>query len=321
MIAAFTSSVTAVVWGRAVAWTPEAVGTTSISRQLSLRFRAETSAVSLDVKATLTPTKKEHQVAYVRDQDGHTFHVSGKLWAKAPPFEAPVAVHEPALLFVNVLADRLRESGVALGGKTRLAAAADPQPAGTPLLVRRSPLPRALTVCNKRSQNLYAECLLKTLGARKGESGSWQGGAKVVERYLHDLGIPDGEFQVRDGSGLSRQNRLSANALVRILEAQAKGPRAQVFSDSLSIAGTDGTLEKRLHRLASGAVFRGKTGTMHGVSSLAGLLELPHGKGGQPEVIALAVVVNGTHGAALARAAQDDAVRMAIKLRETHASK
>lgn len=288
---------------------------------LHVMARPETKAIILDVKATTTGQKREHRLSYVRDQDGKTVHVSGKVWTKAPPYEAPVAVSEPALFFVNVLADRLQEAGITVRGKVRLAESSDPQPTGTALLVRRSPLPRALMVCNKRSQNLYAECLLKTLGRVKGQGGSWAEGAKVVEKYLSDLKVASDEFCVRDGSGLSRENRLSARALVSVLEASAKGAHSAVFDESLSIAGVDGTLEKRLKDLPRGASFHGKTGTMHGVSALAGLLTLEHGARGEREVIAIAFIVNGTHGAATARQAQDDAVRLTIRNRATPGAK
>jgi len=291
------------------------------SSGLQVIARPQTTAITLDVKATLTSQKREHKLAYVRDVDGKTFHVSGKVWTKAPTFEAPVAMTQPALFFVNVLADRLKEAGVTVRGKVRLVDASEPAAGGSPILVRRSPLPRALMVCNKRSQNLYAECLLKTLGLVKGRAGSWAEGAKVVEKYLRDLGVPEEEFSVRDGSGLSRENRMSARALESVLEASAKGKNASVFEESLSVAGVDGTLEKRLKDLPGGAAFHGKTGTMHGVSSLAGLIELEHGAHGDRELIALAFIVNGTHGAATARQAQDDAVRVTIRNRVTPGTK
>lgn len=283
--------------------------------------RPQTSAFVLDVRATLTPAKGEHKLSYVRDQDGRTFHVTGKVWTKAPAFESPVAVTQPALVFASVLADRLKEAGVTLNGKVRLLDTTEQRPEGPNVLVRRSPLPRALMVCNKRSQNLYAECLLKTLGLAKGQGGSWVEGAKVVEKHLASLKIPADQFCVRDGSGLSREDRLSARALETVLECMAKGPNASMFMDSLSTAGVDGTLEKRLKTLARGAVFHGKTGTMHGVSALAGLLELEHGAHGEHEVIAIAFIVNGTHGAATARQAQDDAVRVIASQRCTSAVK
>jgi D-alanyl-D-alanine carboxypeptidase/D-alanyl-D-alanine-endopeptidase (penicillin-binding protein 4) len=213
--------------------------------------------------------------------------------------------------------DRLKEAGVTVRGKARVIETSEPAPSGTPIYVHRSPLPRILGVCNKKSQNLYAECLLKTLGLKKGAGGSWEEGAKVVTKFLTDQKVPQDEICVRDGSGLSRENRLSARALVSILEATAKGKNAQVFDDSLSIAGVDGTLEKRLKDLPEGVTFHGKTGTMHGVSALAGYLDLEHGAKGEHETIAVAFIVNGTNGAALARQAQDDAVRLTVRNRST----
>ncbi len=277
----------------------------------------ETRSISLDVTATLTASRAQHSVAYVRDPDGKTIHVKGRIWQKASPFESPVAVRSPALLFANVLAERLASAGVQVKGKPRLVLESDPKPEGTPLLVRRSPILRTLAVCNKRSQNLYAECVLKTLGKEKGDAGSWEAGAKVVSGFLAERGVPEAEFRVRDGSGLSREDRMSANALATVLESVTKGSRGSDFLETLSKAGEDGTLEKRLADLPRGAVFRGKTGTMKGVSSLAGVLELEHGARNERELIAIAVVINGTRGAALARKAQDETIRSTVLARTT----
>ena len=99
-----------------------------------------------------------------------------------------------------------------------------------------------------------------------------------------------------------------------MLEKVAAGPKGEILRASLSLAGEDGTLEKRLMGLPPGVVVRGKTGTMHGVSSLAGLIEIER-DGNTRDTVAFAMIVNGTRGAATARAAQDELVRAIIRSR------
>lgn len=288
----------------------------------SVRARTfpETSYVTLDVRATLAAAKGEHKIAYVRERDdparpGVVVRVDGKVYQKASPFTSTVAVRRPALFFATVLRERLAKAGVVVKGRARLVEDKEAEAKGPPLFVRRSPIVRSVGICNKRSQNLYAECLLKTVGRAVEGEGSWTAGARAIEKFLDRIGVAREERAIRDGSGLSREGRLSARALVTVIEKATSAPSGQTFRDSLSIAGEDGTLEKRLHDLPSGVRVRAKTGTMHGVSSLAGVVEIESGRGGGRETVSFALIVNGTRGAAGARAAQDELVRAIVRAR------
>jgi D-alanyl-D-alanine carboxypeptidase/D-alanyl-D-alanine-endopeptidase (penicillin-binding protein 4) len=141
------------------------------------------------------------------------------------------------------------------------------------LAVHETPIAQALARANKDSVNLYAECLAKRLGfAATGQSGSWENGTAAVGAFLKKAGVAETEFKLDDGCGLSKQNRISPNAIVRVLMYDYFSPNRQAFLSSLSIAGSDGTLE---HRFANtdlrGRVF-GKSGFVKGVSSLSGYL-------------------------------------------------
>ncbi len=117
-----------------------------------------------------------------------------------------------------------------------------------------------------------AEGLIKTLGARPGAAGSWKNGRAAVEGFMAKIGVPADQFRVDDGSGLSRENRLSASAAVRVLSYMFKrdAATAGMFRSSLAVAGVDGSLRNRLKTPdVKGRIFA-KTGYIAGVRTLAG---------------------------------------------------
>lgn len=241
-----------------------------------VEVKPASSWLQLEVQARATTNKKEHSFALARaGADKRTLRVTGKVWTKAGPYEASVPIADPGLCFVTVLREALMSRGIAVGGVARRVAEGE-EPRGLTVLQRKAPLPRTLEVTNQRSQNLYAECLLKTLGRVRQGQGSWAAGAKELTAFALAAGVPAGQVLVSDGSGLSRENRLSARALVTVLRRALTGPHAAVFERSLAAPGEEGTLRSRLRELdgKSGARLRGKTGTMTGIHGLSGLLEV-----------------------------------------------
>ncbi len=200
-----------------------------------------------------------------------------------------VTVHDPALFTGTVLMETLKANGITFTGKvirdrtirtelskpsTTKSAAGDWQP----LAVHETPLSQALARANKDSVNLYAECLCKRLGfAVAGQSGSWENGTAAVGAFLKKIGVDESEFHLDDGSGLSKQNHISPHAIAEVLMYDYFGGNRQAFINSLSIAGSDGTLERRFPNSdLRGRVF-GKSGFVRGVSSLSGFLEARDG--------------------------------------------
>ena len=185
------------------------------------------------------------------------------------------------------------------GGCRRLKEGEEPQ--GLTVYRRQAPLLRTLTVTNQRSQNFYAESLLKTLGREQAGRGTWLAGAKQVRGFALKAGAPAEHVIVSDGSGLSRENRLSARALAAVLTHMQRSPHAQVYRDSLAQPGGDGTLKRRLKGLPADVTVRAKTGTLTGVSALSGYLEV-NGK-----TLVFALIGNGG-GTSTIRGAMDAVV-------------
>jgi serine-type D-Ala-D-Ala carboxypeptidase/endopeptidase (penicillin-binding protein 4) len=170
-------------------------------------------------------------------------------------------------------------------------------PTAEPVASVRSPSIAALVRrTNHISDNYYAEMLLKGLGARFGKAGSTAAGASVVRSFQQTLGVSSA---VLDGSGLSRGNSISPRAVGRLLVEAQERPWFDSFYRSLPMAGRDGTLRKRMRRTAAAGRCRAKTGTLRGVSALAGYCR---SRGERRFVFAL--LMNGVNVYS-ARAAQD----------------
>lgn len=132
------------------------------------------------------------------------------------------------------------------------------------------PLGDILHETNTESVNLYAEVLLKTLGARLNSEGSFRAGLEVFERFLSLCGADATSTSLWDGSGLSRHNLISPYDLALVLRYMYLSKHCARFFEMLPTAG-EGTLEKRFKDLEG--YLRAKTGSLHAVSCLSGYLK------------------------------------------------
>jgi len=126
---------------------------------------------------------------------------------------------------------------------------------------------------NADSDNFVAEMVLKGLGATSAHPGSSAAGAKVVRSTLRSAGVRLEGVRIADGSGLSRYDRVTADALADILRAAASDTRSGgVFVSSLAVAGVSGTLRARLSTRPTRGRIHAKTGTTNRASALAGFV-------------------------------------------------
>jgi len=135
------------------------------------------------------------------------------------------------------------------------------------------PLAEIVRTMNRESDNFIAEMLLKELGASIARHGSTPEGAEVVLAELRAAGVPVAGVRIADGSGLSRDDRLTTEALVAILRRGVADPAIRdAFVTSLAVAGISGTLKRRLDRRPTRGRVIAKTGTTSVSSALAGFV-------------------------------------------------
>jgi D-alanyl-D-alanine carboxypeptidase/D-alanyl-D-alanine-endopeptidase (penicillin-binding protein 4) len=138
------------------------------------------------------------------------------------------------------------------------------------------------------SQNLYAETLLRATGRVDGRAASAADGRSAVLGVLNAWGVPAGGVVVADGSGLSRYNYATADAVVRVLERMYDDARhRQPWLESLPAGGDPGTLQKRFVGTPAEGRVRAKTGSISNVRALSGYVASAGG-----EQLAFAILVN-----------------------------
>lgn len=218
-----------------------------------------------------------------------------------------VAMHDPAMVFGEVLKHELSKRNITVGEVVR--PADDLRlPEGKVLHKLNTTLQAVLNRVNQDSQNLYAEAILKRSGhAITGSPGTFENGAAAVRAYLaKQIKNPTlaAQIKVADGSGLSRDNRVSARALVEVLRVQATSKDFRPFLASLATPKNRESLEKRFTedgRPLLIADLYAKTGTINHVSALSGYLVYPDaGPDNTARVLAFSILVNG-HGLGQAR--------------------
>ena len=176
----------------------------------------------------------------------------------------------PANAYLAALDTALRARGIVAARGVNDSVVAVGQPIDTIYSFDSPPLREILRALLKPSQNQIAEILLKTLGLEKTGVGIPDSGAAVVGRQLRAWGVDTTGFVVYDGSGLSRHDLVSPEAIVRILTAIQRDTAFSAFYDALPIAGVDGTISSRMRGTPAQNNMHAKTGTIEFVRSLSG---------------------------------------------------
>jgi D-alanyl-D-alanine carboxypeptidase/D-alanyl-D-alanine-endopeptidase (penicillin-binding protein 4) len=204
------------------------------------------------------------------------------------PVSRHVSVDNPTLHFVTALRDALHQNGIEIRGPAvdiDDLSSFSRQDAVELFKQQSPPLSELGTTMMKLSQNLYAETLLRTLG---GTGGTSTAGRTAVQESLERWGLDAGAVAVADGSGLSRYNLVTPEALVTVLTRMYESPNLRgPFEATLPVAGRDGTLKDRMRGTPAEGNARAKTGGMSGVRGLAGYVRTASG-----EPLAFTILVN-----------------------------
>jgi D-alanyl-D-alanine carboxypeptidase/D-alanyl-D-alanine-endopeptidase (penicillin-binding protein 4) len=197
-----------------------------------------------------------------------------------------IDVIEAALYTGTLFSEILQQENIILDGYVRKGIVPD-----TNIVLAKhisSPLSIAVINTNKISDNLSAELIMKILGVEvRGAPGTAEKGISVINEYLSDIGIDSITYNLADGSGVSRYNVITPDLIIELLKDMHEDFRIQAeFKTSLPIAGVDGTLKSRMKNSSAESKLRAKTGSLRGVSSLAGYTTT-----GDNELIAFSVIM------------------------------
>jgi serine-type D-Ala-D-Ala carboxypeptidase/endopeptidase (penicillin-binding protein 4) len=247
----------------------------------------------IDNRVNTTPAGSEPRAVSINREPGsNQITFWGNIPQDDPGFGEALAIEDPADFSARLLAELLEQRGVTIYGRARThhtelastqtfsvtslasgGGAATHPPNLTPLILasyQSQPISEDLRVINKVSQNLHAELMLRLLGKEKGTSGSVAGGLEVLRSFLVNAGIKSDQFAFYDGSGLSREDLVTPQAIVQLLRYCSQQSWGKAYADTFPIAAIDGSLAERFRNTPAARMVRAKTGSLTHVYSLAG---------------------------------------------------
>ena len=220
--------------------------------------------------------------------------VAGSIPLTAPLAQLAIAVGNPTLWFASALKSRLVRDGIEVTGDAVDIDDVMPAPARDAMAVvfthRSRTLGEIAQPLLKDSINLYAEALMR-LNAPRDVLATNDAALEGLRKRLDAWGISNASYQLVDGSGLSRRDAISAEAVMAVLERMADASGKSPFVTGLPIAGVDGSLSARMKGTPAEGNVRAKTGTMSNIRTLAGYVTTRDG-----ERLAFVILINNFEG-------------------------
>jgi serine-type D-Ala-D-Ala carboxypeptidase/endopeptidase (penicillin-binding protein 4) len=296
-------------------------------------------------RATTSARGFRSNLRIYRGLGANSLEISGTLPLGDAGFVGGVAIPDPALAFVSMLRDALVKRGVKIDGRVRTVNARSgdslvtrnpagvqgmPGPLNEPLVeiasLPSAPFNAIAAQTLKPSQNQYTELILRTLSRTQIQTAPGSGGIQpvtsvdadrnrddeengleVVKSFLRQAGVTDNEVALNDGSGLSRNDLISANTTIDLLTFMSKHKYFAQFREALPIAGVDGTLRSRMRGTPAEGNVRAKTGSLSSVASLSGYVTTAAG-----EHLVFSMMLNNYPDAAAVRRDSVDAIAVLL---------
>ena len=267
--------------------------------------------LTINNKVTTSAKGLRREISIHRGLGENSITITGTIPLEDRGYTGGIGISHPGLLFIYLLRTSLAQKGVVITGKSRTInepsqpvlptsnaiSASIVTPFRDEIASLQSP-PFSVIAAQtlKPSQNLYTELILRTLGkvapppttttSNLGQT-SEELGREAVKTFLKTAGIQPDALNLDDGSGLSRNDMITAEASVQLLTFMSKHRYANVFRDALPIGGVDGTLRNRFKGSPAENNVRAKTGSLSSAASLGGYVTTAAG-----EKLAFSIMVN-----------------------------
>lgn len=238
-----------------------------------------------------------NSINFIKDDTYNTINVEGVIKSSLNGYELPVL--NPKYFFCKKLNNALNKNGVIFHDKFLFAKT----PNDAVLVAKFSrPLTSVIKQTLQTSDNLAAEMVFKVAGGsfaskrdKKQTEGTTNNGIEMFLNYYKNLGLNTEDINLRDGSGVSRYNALSADWMTdALIKTNFK------YDKYLPTAG-EGTLSKRMREMENSAYF--KTGTLYGLSSLAGIV-----KNSNKEYVFVSIIMSYNKNKSLIKGVEDEIV-------------
>ena len=247
-------------------------------------------------KVTTSAKGSKREFSIHRGLGENTITITGSIPLEDRGYTGGIGISHPGLLFVYMLRSSLAQKGVTITGASRISVSSNA--VQNEIATLQSP-PFSVIAAQtlKPSQNLYTELILRTLGkvapppppitTSSLPQTSDELGLEAVKTFLKTVGLRPEALVLDDGSGLSRNDMITAEASVQLLTFMSKHRYATMFRDALPIGGVDGTLRNRFKGTPAENNVRAKTGSLSSAASLGGYMTTAGG-----EKLAFSIMVN-----------------------------
>lgn len=225
----------------------------------------------------------------MRKRSDGTIEVGGSIGRGSPTRRYSYVVDDPATFATGAFRAALQSNGITVGGATRLGTT--PASAVKVASLPSPPLAAMISAMDRESINHYAELLFRNgaRGPRRNVQGTAATGNRAMHQFFARIGADTAGLNNADGSGLSINDRITARAMVQLLDYAHRSSWGPEFHAALPLAGESGTQRRRMKGSPAQGNLHAKTGTTNDVISLAGYVTATDG-----EILSFAFVYNGT---------------------------
>ncbi len=246
------------------------------------RLEPETDYVQIVNKVTTVAPERARGIYFNRQRGTNNVEITGTLSREVEEKRDWFSVENPTLFAAHVFAETLRAHGITVDGAARDIDSLDEyryDGSEDAVLARYQspPLHEIVNAVLKVSQNLYAEMVMRTLGATFDERGTAGSSAQVMRDFFAEIGIST-DLGIADGSGLSRLDMVTPRQVITLLRAMWRHRARDYFYDALPIAGVDGTIGSRMRGTAAAGNVRAKTGFISRARALSGYVTTKDGE-------------------------------------------
>lgn len=257
-----------------------------------LVYRDEGPPLPIDNRVRTGAPGSDARLDFVPDAHGGPVQLRGWIPLARDSTSLYLAPPHATLYLLDWLRLRFEEARIVVGGEFRRPDEGEAAPAVDGAAwsheTESPPLSELLGEMLKPSDNQMAESMLRTIGLEEGREGSPSEGLAVVSSTLAGWGIEPGAVDLSDGSGLSRYNEVTPQALARLLRTMWRHPEYATWLGALPTAGVDGTMRRRLLATPAYDNVRAKTGSLSAVRGLSGYL-----LDGRGETLIFSLLLNG----------------------------
>lgn len=264
-----------------------------------VKMTPETNIIRIVNNSNTVPKGYKNTLSIKRKHGTNTIVITGNVPLGSPGKKEWVTVSNPTAYTLDVFKKSLSAKGITFTKSSNVTRRVVPQQTKIIAFKQSMPLKKLMRPFMKLSNNTHAEILAKTMGKHVYDEGSWNAGLRVMREYGQSIGLHSSDWNFEDASGMSHQNKVTADQLTELLFLARQAPWYGSFVQGLPVAGMNdrfigGTLKNRLTGSSVKGKVIAKTGSLNQVNSLAGYVQTKDG-----ETLIFSVLTHGQRKSAL----------------------